>query len=83
VIAEGASVVVHVADTGSGIAPADLPLVFDRFYRVDKSRNRAGAGLGLAIAKRIVELHGGAITVDSRAGEGSCFTFNLPLSGAA
>ena len=62
-----------------------MPFIFDRFYRVDKSRNRAsgGAGLGLAIAKRIVELHGGTIAVGSQAGEGSCFSFSLPIVGAA
>lgn len=78
-VAEGA-VRLHVTDTGSGIAPADLPHVFDRFYRADKSRQRTGAesGLGLAIAKSIVEAHGGTITVSSALGQGTTFTIVLP-----
>jgi signal transduction histidine kinase len=82
---DGARVSASVADTGSGIPEAELPFIFDRFYRVDKSRSRAygGAGLGLAIAKRIVELHGSQITVESRTGEGSSFSFSLPVHGAA
>ena len=84
VLADGARVIARVADTGSGIPEAELPFIFDRFYRVDKSRSRAsgGAGLGLVIAKRIVELHGSAIAVDSKAMEGSCFSFSLPVHGA-
>lgn len=71
---------VSVEDTGPGIAEADLPLVFERFYRVDKSRARAtgGVGLGLTIAKRLMEAHGGRIGVQSRVGLGSTFTFTLP-----
>jgi signal transduction histidine kinase len=70
----------QVADTGSGIAPADLPHVFERFYRSDRARTRSsgGAGLGLAIARRLVEAHGGTISVDSRPGEGSAFSIDLP-----
>ena len=74
---------VTVADTGEGI-PADvLPFVFDRFYRVDSSRSRAtgGAGLGLTIAKKLIEAHGGSIRVESEAGRGASFTFDLPLDG--
>lgn len=72
---------VSVSDTGEGITPEDLPHVFERFYRGEKSRSRStgGAGLGLAIAKGIVEAHGGSIEVTSRAGEGSTFTFTLPV----
>ena len=73
-------VAVRVTDTGRGIAAEDLPHVFDRFYRSDKSRDRTagGAGLGLAIAKGIVELHGGRISAVSAPGRGSTFTFLLP-----
>jgi len=71
---------VGVADTGTGIPPEDVPYVFERFYRVDRSRVRAtgGAGLGLTIAKRLVEAHGGTISVESEMGKGSRFTFTLP-----
>jgi signal transduction histidine kinase len=70
----------QVADTGSGIAPEDLPNVFDRFYRADKSRSRrgGGAGLGLAIARQIVLAHDGDLTVESRPGAGATFTVTLP-----
>jgi len=79
---EGQWVEVSVRDTGSGIAAEDLPYVFERFYRADKSRSRAtgGAGLGLAIARQLVEAHGGRIWVESTEGEGSTFTFALPIS---
>ncbi len=78
---EGGHLVVSVEDTGQGIPEADLPRVFERFYRVDKARARelGGTGLGLSIAKHIVEAHGGAIEVKSRLGEGSIFRFKLPL----
>ncbi len=71
---------VAVADTGEGIPAEDLPYIFERFYRVDKSRTRAtgGCGLGLTIARRLVEAHGGNIEVQSEPGKGSCFTFTLP-----
>jgi signal transduction histidine kinase len=76
----GEFVEVSVEDTGSGISTKDLPLVFERFFRADRSRSRAtgGAGLGLTIAKSIVEAHGGQIQVDSEAGQGSRFAFTLP-----
>jgi signal transduction histidine kinase len=75
------AVEVAITDTGSGIPEQDLPYVFDRFYRVDKSRSEqsGGAGLGLAIAKRVIELHGGCIDVASEAGQGTCFRFTLPV----
>jgi signal transduction histidine kinase len=72
---------VSVSDTGEGIEPEDLPYVFDRFYRVDKSRTRAtgGSGLGLTISKGLVEAHGGKMHVESRRGVGSRFYFTLPV----
>ena len=72
---------VTVADTGEGIPDDVLPFVFDRFYRVDPSRSRAtgGAGLGLTIARKLVDAHGGSIRVESEAGRGTSFTFDLPL----
>ncbi len=75
---------VEVADTGEGISPDDLPRVFEQFYRGEKSRSRAtgGAGLGLAIAKGIVEAHGGRIWVESKLGRGTRFIFTLPTSKA-
>ncbi|MGB8707230.1 MAG: ATP-binding protein [Dehalococcoidia bacterium] len=72
---------IAVDDTGEGIPAEDLPNVFERFYRVDKSRARAtgGAGLGLAIAKSLVEVHGGKIEVRSEEGKGSRFSFTLSV----
>jgi signal transduction histidine kinase len=71
---------VSVADTGSGIPPEDLSRIFERFYQVDKSRRRKGkgAGLGLAIAKEIVQAHGGQIKAESVVGVGTKFTVTLP-----
>ena len=75
-------VVITVTDTGIGIAPGDLPHIFDRFWRADSARTRTGerpgAGLGLAICKWIAEAHGGSIEVQSRPGRGSRFTVTLP-----
>jgi two-component system, OmpR family, phosphate regulon sensor histidine kinase PhoR len=89
--ADNGAVAVSVADTGKGIRPEDLPHVFDRFYRADRSRTRGpsagvgnrsgGTGLGLAIARHIVEAHGGRISVRSRLDEGTTFTFTLPRNG--
>ena len=71
---------VQVQDDGPGIAPGDQPYIFERFYRADPSRNRdtGGAGIGLAIAKALVEAHGGSISVESAPGQGSRFTVCLP-----
>jgi len=72
---------IEVCDTGPGIAPSELPLVFDRFHCAQKSGDESetrGAGLGLAIAKRAVELHGGNIRCESTVGEGTTFRFELP-----
>src|ERR1019366_6402188 len=70
-----------VKDTGVGIAGADLPFIFERFWRVDRARSRserAGAGLGLAISQWIAQAHGGSITVSSRLGRGSTFSVMIP-----
>ena len=78
----GEQVTIQVADTGSGIAPEDLPHVFDRFYRGDKSRSRrgGGAGLGLAITRQLVTAHGGQIEVASSPGLGTSFVIALPAA---
>jgi two-component system phosphate regulon sensor histidine kinase PhoR len=76
---EGGTVVVHIADTGIGILEDDLPHIFERFYKADKSRSGAGNGLGLAIAKHIIQAHGGSIWAQSTPGQGSVFSFSLPL----
>ncbi len=80
---KGKWVEVAVTDTGAGIPDEDLPYIFERFYRVDKSRARAtgGSGLGLTIAKGLVEAHGGKIKVSSEPGKGSRFSFTIPVVG--
>ncbi|HMM97404.1 MAG TPA: ATP-binding protein [Anaerolineales bacterium] len=75
---DGESVIFAVRDSGAGIPADDLPRIFERFYRVDKSRAGSGTGLGLSIAKHIVEAHGGRIWAQSREGEGSVFCFSIP-----
>jgi signal transduction histidine kinase len=69
----------EVRDTGSGLSEAEQAKVFERFWRADASRSSAGAGLGLAIGRRIVELHGGSLEVQSTPGRGACFSFELPV----
>jgi len=80
--AVGGGVVVEVADTGIGIPAADLPRITERFYRVDKARSRelGGTGLGLAIVKHLVIAHGGELSIDSVAGQGTTVRFTLPTS---
>ncbi|WP_235814646.1 cell wall metabolism sensor histidine kinase WalK [Propionispora sp. 2/2-37] len=77
-------IAIGIRDQGDGIPPADLPYIWDRFYRVDKSRARSdgGTGLGLSITKKLVEAMGGEITVESTPGKGTLFTFTLPISSA-
>jgi histidine kinase len=80
---DGSCVAVDVTDTGIGIAAGDLPQVFDRFFRVDRSRARAGggSGLGLTIARYLIEAHGGRIWASSPGpGQGSTFSFTLPIA---
>jgi signal transduction histidine kinase len=74
--------VVGVRDQGIGIAPEDLPRIWERFYRVDNTNTRriGGTGLGLSIASAMVELHGGRIWVDSELDKGSVFSFTLPVA---
>jgi two-component system phosphate regulon sensor histidine kinase PhoR len=76
------SVVVSVADEGSGIPVADQPRVFERFYKVDRARQRGlgGTGLGLSIARHIADAHGGTIWLESTEGQGSTFSFSLPFA---
>ncbi|MFB2768088.1 sensor histidine kinase [Pelatocladus sp. BLCC-F211] len=76
---KGKQAVVTIGDQGQGIKDSDLPRIFEQFYTGDRSRQGRGVGLGLAIAKRIIEAHGGSITVSSKVGEGSTFTIYLPL----
>jgi len=77
---EGDAVTLAVADTGLGIPRRDLPRIFERFYMGDRSRTGQGSGMGLAIAKHIVEAHGGSIAVTSTEGKGSTFIIRLPRS---
>jgi signal transduction histidine kinase len=73
-----------VRDSGIGIAPADQAALFEAFRQVgsDRERKAEGTGLGLALTRKFVELHGGTIRLESEPGKGSCFTVSLPLRGA-
>ena len=79
--ADATAVVLEVEDTGEGIAPADLPRIWERFYRTQDTYTRpgGGTGLGLALVKELTEAMGGSVAVQSRLGEGTCFTLRLPL----
>jgi signal transduction histidine kinase len=70
---------ITIKDNGPGIKEKDLDKIFDRFYRPDTSRNTEGAGLGLSIAKAIIQAHNGKIEAESEVGKGSCFIITLPL----
>lgn len=75
----GNNVQLRVRDTGMGIAPEDLPHIWERLYRADRARSQEGSGLGLAISRSIVEAHGGVVAVQSQPGQGSTFTMTLPV----
>jgi len=78
--AEGADAVLRVKDDGMGIPPGDLPRIWDRLYRADRSRSEHGLGLGLSFVRAIVEAHGGTATVESIVNQGSTFAVRLPLA---
>ncbi len=75
---DNGGVLIEVADTGVGIEPADLPRVFERFFKADRARRAGGTGLGLALVKHTAEAHGGRVEAESTLGEGSCFRMWLP-----
>lgn len=81
----GDQVTLSVRDAGRGMAPEDLPFVFSRLYRADRSRadENGETGLGLAIVKALVEAHGGTIETQSALGSGTTFVIHLPAEGAA
>src|SRR5262249_39282958 len=83
--ADGSRVIAHVSDTGIGIPPEELLHIFERFYRAEEARqiHREGTGLGLAMVKRIVEIHHGTIEVESRHGEGTTFNVYFPTATVA
>ena len=83
-VVQGTEIMIAVRDEGPGVAPEYHHRVFERFFRVERDQSSvAGAGLGLAICKRFVELHGGRIELDSRAGQGATFRVTLPAGGVA
>ena len=75
------TLVISVSDRGPGLAPGDETKVFEKFYRAQRSGERSGVGLGLAICRGIVETHGGRIWADNRPGGGVAFRFTLPIQG--
>jgi len=75
---EKGKLILEIKDTGIGISKTDLPHIFERFYRADKARAKGGFGLGLALAKMIIELHHGSVKVASRVGRGTTFIIKLP-----
>jgi signal transduction histidine kinase len=77
---EDHSAVLEVVDTGAGIDPGDLPRIWDRLFRGDRSRSERGLGLGLSLVQAIVEAHGGQVAVESTPGHGSRFTVRLPAA---
>jgi len=77
---QNGTAVITVRDTGTGIAAEDLPRVFERFYRSDKSRTSGGQGLGLSICQAIITAHGGSMEVASEVGVGTTFTVRLPVA---
>jgi two-component system phosphate regulon sensor histidine kinase PhoR len=77
----GENVEFRVIDTGVGVAPDELPRLFERFYKADRARQSAGSGLGLAIAKHIVQAHGGDIWAELNPERGTVFVFQLPVAG--
>jgi heavy metal sensor kinase len=79
---ESDAAILRVRDTGPGIPPDELPRIFERLFRGDRSRTERGLGLGLSLVRAIVEAHGGTVTVDSEPGEGSIFTVSLPVGAA-
>jgi two-component system heavy metal sensor histidine kinase CusS len=80
--ADATTIRIEVSDTGEGIPKDALPKVFDRFYRVDKSRSQAsgGTGLGLSIVQSIMVLHGGRVEIASEPGHGTCVTLHIPAA---
>ena len=78
-VAQEHEVVFSVRDTGIGIPPDDLSRIFERFYKADRARSSGGTGLGLSISRHLVQAHGGKIWAESRLGEGSTFSFSIPL----
>ncbi|HET6250128.1 MAG TPA: sensor histidine kinase [Tepidisphaeraceae bacterium] len=80
---QAAGVIIEVKDNGMGISPEELPRIWDRLYRSDKSRTQRGLGLGLSLVKAVVEAHHGTVSVTSRVSGGSIFTVRLPIGNSS